>query len=161
MIRSAVLDDAKAILDIYNYYITHSVVTFEEVEISVNEMVQRIQKVFSLDLPWLVAEEGGEILGYAYANAWHARSAYQYSVEISAYLAPSAISKGLGTKLYKELFSKLEKTKVHTAIGGIALPNEASVALHEKFGMHKAAHYKDVGFKFDQWIDVGYWQILI
>lgn len=161
MIRSAVLNDAEVIADIYNHYIRHSVVTFEEVELSVSEMKCRIQAVFDQNLPWVAAEEGGDLVGYAYASPWHARSAYRHSVEISAYLLPTVTSRGLGTQLYQALFSELKKTAVHTAIGGIALPNKPSVALHEKFGMQKAAHYKEVGFKFDQWIDVGYWQTLI
>jgi phosphinothricin acetyltransferase len=69
------------------------------------------------------------------------------------------VGKGFGTKLYDELFSRLRKKKLHVAIGGIALPNPSSIKLHEKFGMEKVAHYKEVGYKFGEWVDVGYWQV--
>jgi L-amino acid N-acyltransferase YncA len=82
-------------------------------------------------------------------------------VECTVYLDHTVVKRGLGTALYDALFAILRSKKLHSVIGGIALPNEASVALHEKFGLTKAAHYKEVGFKFNQWIDVGYWQVVL
>ncbi|MFC6521833.1 GNAT family N-acetyltransferase [Undibacterium arcticum] len=83
------------------------------------------------------------------------------SVEVSVYLDAAVARRGFGTRLYQALFSTLRERGVHVAMGGIAQPNPASVALHEKFGMQKVAHFKEVGFKFDQWLDVGYWQIVL
>ncbi len=158
MIRSATAVDAAAVADVYNHYVTETVVTFEEVPIAVTEMARRIEEVRSASLPWLIAEEGSRIVGYAYATPWRTRSAYRYSAEITVYLTPEHARRGLGSKLYGQLFPLLRALPIHAVMGGIALPNEASVALHEKFGLRKVAHFEEVGFKFNRWIDVGYWQ---
>ncbi len=114
------------------------------------------------NLPWLVAEnDSGVVVGYAYASKWKGRCAYRHSAEVTVYLAPDAAAQGVGTRLYEALFSELRDRGIHTAIGGIALPNPPSVALHEKFGMKKVAHFAEVGHKFDRWIDVGYWQVVL
>jgi phosphinothricin acetyltransferase len=157
-IRDATAADAPAIAAIYNHYIRETVVTFEEEPVSGAEIARRVEKVQSASLPWLVAEAGGRVVGYAYAGPWHVRSAYRFSVEITVYLAADQVGRGIGSKLYEALFSRLRARRIHAAIGGIALPNDASVALHEKFGLRKVAHFDEVGFKFDRWIDVGYWQ---
>lgn len=159
MIRCATADDASEIANIYNYYVANTAVTFEEDPVSIDEMSERIQETLCLGLPWLVAENNGEIQGYAYGSKWKGRCAYRYSVEVTVYLSNLATSQGWGSQLYQQLFKQLKQISVHTAIGGIALPNDASVALHEKFGMKKVAHFEEVGFKFNQWVDVGYWQI--
>jgi L-amino acid N-acyltransferase YncA len=159
LIRPAVLSDTEAIVRIYNHYILNTVVTFEEQAVSVIEMAERMKAVEAASLPWLVAECADQVVGYAYAGKWHGRSAYRYSVECTVYLDPAATGQGLGTELYNALFAILRCKPVHTVIGCIALPNEASIALHEKFGLKKVAHFKEVGFKFNRWIDVGYWQI--
>lgn len=157
-IRAATPADAAGIAEIYNHYVASTIVTFEEEPVSTADYAKRIEAVQSASLPWLVAEEASRIVGYAYAAKWHARSAYRFSVEVTAYLAPTDTGRGLGTALYGELFPMLETRGFHSMLGGISLPNEASVALHEKFGLRKAAHYREVGFKFGRWIDVGYWQ---
>ena len=157
-IREAAASDAAAIAGIYNHYITETVVTFEEEPVSVAEIAGRIEEVRSASLPWLVAEVDGHVVGYAYARPWHARSAYRFSAEITVYLAAAHTGRGIGSKLYGELFPILQARRTHAVMGGIALPNEASVALHEKFGLRKVAQFEEVGFKFDRWIDVGYWQ---
>jgi phosphinothricin acetyltransferase len=108
-----------------------------------------------------VLEEAGQILGYAYATKWRARAAYRFSVEVSVYLASARRGRGWGKQLYTALLDDLAKRDVHAVIGGIALPNEASIALHEKMGFQKVAHFERVGFKNQQWIDVGYWQKLL
>jgi phosphinothricin acetyltransferase len=158
-IRPAEPCDAAAIAVIYNHYITETTVTFEEEPVAAEEIAQRIEEVQSASLPWLVAEEGGEILGYAYATPWRTRSAYRFSVEVTVYTALGHAGRGIGSKLYGKLFPILKTRDIHSVMGGIALPNEASVALHEKFGMRKVAHFQEVGFKFARWIDVGYWQL--
>lgn len=157
-IRAASLTDAESIAHIYNYYVINTIVTFEEEAVSTAEMATRIDEVLSTSHPWLVAELDGRVVGYAYASKWKARSGYRFSTEISVYLDPGHGGRGRGSKLYDELFRMLRERKWHAVIGGIALPNDASVALHEKFGMEKVAHFKQTGFKFNRWIDVGYWE---
>ena len=160
-IRLALPEDTADVARIYEYYIRETVVTFEEEPVAAAVMAERIAEVAAAGLPWLVAEEAGRLLGYAYAGRWKARSAYRFAVESTVYLDPSATGRGLGTALYAELFAELRRRKLHTVIGGIALPNPASVALHEKFGMRKVAHFAEVGFKFGRRIDVAYWQMLL
>jgi phosphinothricin acetyltransferase len=159
MIRPVQISDLSSIQDIYNYYIRETTATFEETQISEEDLAGRISKVESTGLPWLVAEHHGNIKGYAYATKWKERSAYRYSVEISVYVDRERQGQGWGTKLYQALFTQLQKLDIHLAIGGITLPNDASIALHEKFGMIKVAHFQEIGFKFEQWLDVGYWQL--
>lgn len=159
MIRNVAAGDAVPLSELYNYYIEHSLATFEETTLSPAEFATRIESVASLRLPWLVATEGQRVVGYAYANRWRERSAYRFSVESTVYLAPERQGEGWGTMLYAALFEQLRETGVHTVLAGITLPNAASVALHEKMGMHKVAHLEEVGFKQGQWLDVGYWQL--
>lgn len=161
MIRVAQAEDGAQLATIYNHYVLNSVITFEELVVSAEEMVKRIQNVSVAGLPWLVAEEHGAIIGYAYASKWKERAAYRHSVESSVYLAPEHTGNGHGTLLYEALFSELKARAVHAILGGIALPNMASVALHEKLGMEKVAHLRETGFKFGRWIDVGYWQLVL
>lgn len=161
MILPVKRQDAQAIVDIYNHYVENTVITFEENIITVNEMVERIEAVTDLNLPWLVIKENNILLGYAYATPWKVRSAYRYSVEATVYLTPKAQGKGLGTQLYKALFSELKQKSIHSVLGGITLPNPASIALHEKLGMTKVAHFHQIGRKFEQWLDTGYWQLTL
>jgi len=160
-IRPAEPADSAAVAAIYNHYVAETVITFEEEPVTSGEMARRIQDVQSALLPWLVAEENGRVAGYAYATPWKTRSAYRFSVEITVYLAPGRTGRGLGSLLYSHLFSALQTRGIHAVIGGVALPNQASVALHEKFGFTKVAQFSQVGFKFNQWIDVGYWQRIL
>jgi len=161
MIRPATANDAGAIARIYNHYILNTAITFEEREVSAQQIAERIDEVASASLPWLVAEQTGRIVGYAYAAKWKARSAYRFSVESTVYLEPGNTGQGLGSKLYEALFALLKERGMHVVIGVIALPNPASIALHEKFGLKKVAHFREVGFKFNQWLDVGYWQVVL
>jgi phosphinothricin acetyltransferase len=158
MIRPATQDDSDAIARIYDHYIRNTVITFEEEPVSPAEMASRIGKVLALSLPYLVAAPDDQVVGYAYASRWHERSAYRFSVETTIYLDPNRVGDGLGTRLYTTLLDRLKEQGLHSAIGGIALPNPASIALHESLGFRKVAHYEAVGFKCDRWIDVGYWQ---
>ena len=157
-VRSATTDDAEAVARIYSHYILHTTISFEEQPVSTAEMAERIAEVLSSALPWVVAEHAGRVVGYAYAGKWKGRYAYRYSVETSVYLDPQFTGRGIGTQLYRELLAVLRDRSIHVAIGGIALPNAASVALHERLGFGKVAHFKEVGYKFGQWIDVAYWQ---
>lgn len=160
-IRPAGDADCQAIAIIYNYYIRNTVITFEEQEISSLDIKQRIAEVHAYGLPWLVSELDGELCGYAYATQWNKRAAYRNSAEFSIYLAHQHVGKGIGTLLSEALFTILRDKQIHVIIAGITLPNAASVALHEKFGMKKVAHFEQVGYKFGQWLDVGYWQTIL
>jgi L-amino acid N-acyltransferase YncA len=159
MIRSVQAADAAAICGIYNHYVLHTVVSFEEEAVAPEEMARRIAKVAAAGLPWLVLEEEGALIGYAYATPWKERSGYRYAVESSVYLRASAGGKGHGSRLYAELLAVLRSLPLRTVIGGIALPNDASVGLHEKAGFRKVAHFERVGWKCARWVDVGYWQL--
>lgn len=159
MIRAATQTDAAQICAIYNHYIETSVISFELTPVSVEQMVQRIEQIAAIGLPWLVAMDGEQIVGYAYATTWKSRFAYRFSVEITVYLAQQGTAKGVGSALYQALFAILETKQIHAVVACIALPNPHSVALHEKFGMRKVGHFEEVGEKFDRWLDVGYWQV--
>jgi L-amino acid N-acyltransferase YncA len=159
LLRDATADDAPAIAAIYNHYILHSTISFEEEAVSVDAIRQRIADVRAAGLPWLVAVFNGEVAAYAYATKWRVRAAYRFSVESSVYVAPDKPRRGLGKALYQALLARLREADVHLVIGGIALPNDSSVALHENVGFEKVAHFSEVGRKFDRWIDVGYWQL--
>ncbi|QQS45230.1 MAG: N-acetyltransferase [Acidobacteriota bacterium] len=159
MIRFATEEDAEGIVHIYNHYVVETCITFETDPVSTEEMVRRIAETISIPLPWLVAENTSGLIGYAYASKWKGRCAYRYSVESTVYLAPEQVGKGYGTTLYAELLARLRALSMHSVIGGIALPNPASICLHERLGFKKVAHFKEVGFKHDQWVDVGYWQL--
>jgi L-amino acid N-acyltransferase YncA len=158
-LRLATPDDGAAIAAIYNHYITTTTISFEEAEVSAADMAQRVADVLAAGLPWLVEVEGETLLGYAYATKWRVRHAYRFSVESTVYLAHDQARRGLGSRLYRELLERLRVAGCHLVIGGIALPNEASVALHEKLGFEKVAHFQEVGYKFNRWLDVGYWQL--
>jgi phosphinothricin acetyltransferase len=132
-------------------------VTFEEAKISTVEMGRRINAV-NLKFPWFVFERESEVLGYTYATEWKSRSAYRRTVETTIYLDHQALGKGVGKCLYSHLLAHLESQGIHTVIGGIALPNDGSIGLHESLGFKKVAHFAEVGFKFNQWVDVAYWQ---
>jgi len=160
MIRPARPEDAAGICDIYNHYVLESVVTFEESPVSAAEMAKRIAEI-TMRLPWLVWEEEGSLLGYAYASPWKLRAAYRHSVEASIYLAPSATRRGIGSTLYKALIEDVRQRGIHAVIGGAALPNPASVALHERLGFEKVAQFRQVGFKFGRWVDVAYWELVL
>ena len=147
-IRSATRNDAAAICDIYNHYVLNTVISFETEAVSVDEMAARIEETLT-QFPWLVYEVEGRIIGYAYASKWRLRRAYQHSVEGSVYLVQDYAGRGVGTLLYQTLINELTKQNVHAVLGGIALPNPGSVALHEKLGFVKVAHLPQIGRKFD------------
>jgi L-amino acid N-acyltransferase YncA len=161
-IRDAIPADAPAVVAIYNHYVVDTCVTFETQPVADDDMAKRIADTQALPLPWLVAEgEGGAILGYAYATRWRARNAYRFACESTVYLAHDKLGHGTGTALYRALIDRLRAMGQHTMIGGILIPNPASVALHERLGFRKVAHFEQVGFKQERWLDVGYWQLLL
>lgn len=158
-IRPAVAADADAIAAIYNYYIANTVITFEEDPVAAPTMATRISEVQGQGLPWLVAERAGALVGYSYATRWKARSAYRHSVESTIYLRHGSEGRGSGRALYAALLSTLKSAGIHAVIGGAAMPNAASVALHEKLGFEHVGTFRQVGFKQGRWVDVAYWQL--
>ena len=146
MIRPASPLDAAAICAIYNPFVAASTVSFEEQAVTPEQMAERIAQV-GATLPWLVMEVDGALAGYAYATPWRVRPAYRRSVETSVYLAPAHTGKGVATALYGALLEELRARGIHAVIAGIAQPNPASVALHERLGFRKVAHFSEVGFK--------------
>ena len=160
MIRPVTKADAVAICDIYNHYIDHTVISFEYDRVSTETMQQRIENTIA-KYPWLVYEEQGVVIAYAYANLWKERKAYKHVLETTVYASHTMTTKGVGTELYQALFDWIEHQspiKIKSLMGVIALPNDASVALHKKMGFVEAGYFKEVGFKFDQWIDVAFYQ---
>ncbi|WP_430868087.1 GNAT family N-acetyltransferase [Demequina aurantiaca] len=159
MIRNATPADAVAIAALYDYYVRETVITFELDPVPAEEIARRITSVQELNLPWLVTEEDGEVVGFAYASPYRPRAAYVHSVEVSIYLRHGIQGRGVGGALYRELLARLRELPVHLALSLVALPNDASVALHERLGFTFAGTFTEVGRKFDQWIDVGHWQL--
>lgn len=160
-IRAATAADAAAVARIYNHYVDGSCATFETAAVSASAMVARMAERAEASLPWLVAVAPDGVAGYACASPWKSRSAYRYSVETSVYLDLGCTGRGVGRRLYGALVEAVRARGMHAAIGGIALPNAASVALHERLGFRKVAHFEQVGYKLGRWIDVGYWQLLL
>lgn len=157
-IRTATVADAVAIQRIYAPIVSTTAISFEEVPPSAEEIAQRIATTL-LTYPYLVAEEGGEIKGYAYASQHRARPAYRWAVDVTVYIAESARRQGVGRKLYETLLPILEKQRFRAAYAGIAQPNEGSVGLHESLGFTHIGTYPEVGFKLGKWHDVGYWRL--
>ena len=162
MIRKANSGDFEAIASIYNYYILHTHSTFETEAIDSLEMGSRITRVQQdFKLPWLVIEDAGTVVGYAYATQWKARQAYAKTTESSVYIEKNHFGKGYGKLVYQELMTQLESLGYHAIIGGISLPNEGSIRLHESLGFKKIGEFEEVGFKFERWINVGYWELIL
>lgn len=159
IVRKIKIEDSAQIAEIYNYYIENTHHTFETDPLSVEEMRKRIGEIIE-DFPYLVAEENGAILGYAYAAPFKMRRAYAYSAEVSIYVRNEAKQRKIGTQLYEKLFQELAETGIHAIFAAIALPNDASVFFHERLGFEKVAHFREVGYKLGRWIDVGYWELL-
>ena len=157
-VRPASRLDAAAIAELYGWYVTNTVITFELDPPSADEMGQRIEDVLAAH-EWLVLERGSELLGYAYAGRFHARPAYRLTTESTIYLRHGLEGQGLGTRLYAELVRRIFARGYRHLIGAIALPNDPSVRLHEKLGFVKVGHLLRIGFKFECWVDVGYWQL--
>ena len=157
MIRPATDADAAAILAIYAPIVRETAISFELEPPSVEEMATRIRTTLTAH-PWLVDERDGRLRGYAYAARFKARPAYDRTCEVSVYVAPEAQGRGIGRALYTALFEELARRGVRQAIATITLPNEASVAMHERMGFRHVGRLRAVGFKFGAWQDVGLWQ---
>jgi phosphinothricin acetyltransferase len=157
-IRVATAADAEAIAAIYAPYVLETAISFEEVPPSAAEMAARMAKALPTH-PFLVLEEGGRIAGYAYAGPHNERAAYRWSANVSVYVAADAHRRGIGRALYERLIETLRRQGFHSLYGGITLPNAKSVGLHEAMGFTHVGIYREVGFKFGRWHDVGYWRL--
>lgn len=159
-IRLAIPSDAGAIAAIYRPIVEETFISFEETAPSADEMAARID-AHAGRYPWLVAAEGARILGYAYAGAHRSRAAYRWSTDCSVYVAQDARGQGTGRALYTELFRLLRLQRYHSVFAGIALPNDASIALHRAMGFAHVGIYREVGFKLGAWHDTSWWQLLL
>jgi L-amino acid N-acyltransferase YncA len=150
--------DAAACAAIYAPHVEASPTSFEERAPSAEEMAARIERT-AASHPWLVAEGGGEVLGFAYAFRHRERAAYRWAADVSVYVATEQRGRGLGRSLYEALFERLRHQRFQVACAGITLPNEASVALHERLGFAPVGAYRRIGWKQGAWRDVGWWQL--
>lgn len=150
--------DAAACAAIYAPHVEGSPVSFEERAPAAAEMAARIER-YTASHPWLVAERGGEVVGYAYATAFNERPAYRWSTSVSVYIAEGARGQGLGRGLYEALFARLRERGFRMACAGITLPNGASVGLHESLGFELVGVNREIGWKQGAWHDVGWYQL--
>ncbi|HEL2473791.1 TPA: N-acetyltransferase [Streptococcus suis] len=152
-IRSARTEDAADLVAIYAPYVEKTAITFETEVPTVEAFASRIEKTLE-KFPYLVAEEEGRVVGYAYASTYYARAAYDWTVELSVYVSREARGKGIGSLLYDALEEELTARGFKNFLACIALPNPASLALHKKRGYEQVAYFKNVGYKFDTWHDI-------
>lgn len=157
IIRPAAATDAASLAAIYRPYVTDTVTSFEQDPPDADEFVRRM--LASPRLPWLVAEVGDQVVGYAYAAPHRSRAAYRWSVDCSVYLVAGCQRAGWGSRLYTSLFAELRELGYATVFAGITQPNQASVALHERLGFQPVGTYRRVGFKYGGWHDVSWWQL--
>jgi phosphinothricin acetyltransferase len=159
VIRSGQAEDLQQINDIYNHYVRETPITFDIEPIT---MEQRMEWFGHYDTAGrhrlLVAVSDDRVLGYATSSPWHARRAYETSIETSIYLAPDETGRGIGRALYSRLFDELDGEDVHRAYGGMTIPNPASIALHERLGFERVAHFTEQGRKFDRYWDVALYE---
>jgi len=149
--------DAEAIAAIYRPAVEFSVASFEDVAPDASEMAHRIRRTLDR-MPWLVAgDDAGRVLGYAYAGAHRERAGYRWSVDISAYVDQDRLGRGVGRRLYESLLPILRRQGFVNVYAGIALPNAASIALHEAIGMRRIGVYEAIGYKFGAWHDVAWY----
>ena len=154
IIRSATVADLLAVTEIYNYYITNSVVTFDLETMTTSDWETKFHWIQGLALPFVVAEsDGGQILGFAYVAPWRQKAAYRRTVEDSIYLKPAAIGKKIGTRLLEALIEQSRASGVKEIVAVISDKGaESSIKLHESFGFKHQGHLAKVGFKFGRWL---------
>jgi len=160
VVRHAVSEDSQALAALYNRYVLESIATFELDPVDAATMAERMAGS-PTGLRWLVVEVSpNRIVGYASVAPWKPRGAYARTVETSVYLDAGYQGCGFGKVVYGRLLDEVWSHGYHAALAGIALPNAASVKLHEQLGFRQAGVLREVGFKFGRWIDIGYWQAL-
>ena len=159
-IRLATEVDAAQMLAVYRPFVLESPFTFEVVPPSVEEFEARVAATMET-LPWLVCDDHGTLLGFAYAARHHPREAYQWSVDCSIYVYADHRGRGVGRALYTSLFACLRALGYYNVYAGITLPNAPSVALHEAMGFTEVGVYRSAGYKLGAWHDVGWWQLAL
>lgn len=160
MIRNFDINDAPQLLSIYNHYVVNTYATLDTSKANLRSFTSKLAKIKKF-FPFIVIENEGKVVGYAYASEWKAKHGYSLTVETTIYIDPSVKGIGFGTQLYRVLISELKKLGYRVAIGCLTLPNAGSVGLHEKMGFIKVAHFPGIAIKFDKKVDVGYWQLNI
>jgi phosphinothricin acetyltransferase len=150
--------DAAACAAIYAPFVEETAVSFETVAPGPAEFVERIVSTTATH-PWLVAERDGEAVAYAYACRHRERAAYRWAADVAVYVAEEERRRGHGTALYVELLARMRRQGFRVACAGITLPNEASIALHERLGFVPVGVYRRIGWKAGAWRDVGWWQL--
>lgn len=159
--RPAAVADFDAIATITNHYIATTAIHFGYEPVTADELRATWQEQLAV-YPWLVTVDAeGRVVGYAKSGSFRTRAAYRWTTETGIYLAPECCGHGLGTPLYRALLDALRARGFHSAIGGIALPNAASVRLHERLGFVHVGTIAQAGRKFDRWHDLGFWQLLL
>ena len=159
-IRTATPDDAEAVRAIYAPYVEETAISFEREAPDAATMRERIEARLASHT-WIMAERDGAVVGYAYAGPFNPRAAYRPTAEVSVYVDRAAARGGIGHALYAALLDWMRGQGFHSAIGIIALPNAASVGLHERFGFEHVGTFREVGAKFGRWHDVGWWQLIL
>lgn len=158
-VRPATLDDLAAVNDIYNQYVAETHYTFDVEPMTMDARLEWFTHYATIGRHRLVvAVSDGHVIGYACSSRFRPKPGYETSVETSIYLAPESVGRGAGSRLYEALFKTLEGEDVHRAYAGIALPNPASVAVHERFGFKRVAHFTEQGHKFGRYWDVAWYE---
>lgn len=157
-VRGATPDDVDSMLAIYAPIVARTAISFELVTPGIDEFTQRVLAAGERGDPWFVLEIDGVVAGYAYASLFRARPAYSATRETTVYVSPDHHGRGVGTELLAAVLADLAPRGVHEVVAGIVLPNEASIALHERLGFQPVGVFPRVGFKFEQWHDLGFWQ---
>lgn len=159
VVRAAAEEDIARIADILNWAIVNTAANFHTEPLSADQIAEEWREGQAA-YPWVVAEVGGVVAGFAHGSRFHSRCAYAHTAEVSVYVDPGHQGRGVGRALYGVLIPALDARGFHTLVAAIALPNPASVRLHEAFGFVHAGTLRQVGRKFGRWHDVGYWQRL-
>ncbi|MFI3321043.1 MAG: N-acetyltransferase family protein [Rikenellaceae bacterium] len=162
MIRKATNEDAGSIAKIYNYYVENSAITFDEKLWNRDDAIHKLEHIEEGGYPFFVYCLDGEVVGYCYLSSWNFRDAYRTTAETTIYLSPEHKGRKIGNKLMKYLIEWVVATKqYHALIACITVPNDISVALHEKLGFEQVSFFREVGYKLGKWQDVGHWILYV
>lgn len=156
-VRLAEAADMEAVCEIINHYIATTTYNFRTSPQTPGDWVAEWTR-YHTRYPWLVATTGARVVGFAHAGPWKARAAYDWCAEVTAYVAPDCARQGIGQRMYERLLALVDRQGYHTQIAVIALPNPASIAVHEAFGFRHAGTLREVGYKHGTWRNVGFWQ---
>ena len=158
MIRPVKISDAPDIMEIYNHYVEESAWTQEYDPIDLEEQENRIRKIIAT-YPYLVHEEDGKVIGYAYATQFRWKIGYRFTVETTIYIHKDHLNKKIGRRLYADVLALCQEQGFHRAIAGLTLPNDRSAYFHEKLGFTKVGVFSECAQKFGVWHDIGFWEL--